>query len=74
MGYIIFICPRCGLARYAREGQKTAKCLGCGCQIQISPQKVKILARAKNVGEAIEIVKSYKVKDKQPLEFSRSDG
>jgi DNA-directed RNA polymerase subunit M/transcription elongation factor TFIIS len=70
MNYIIFICPKCGLARYAKEGQRTAKCLGCGYQIRINPQKVKIVAKAKNVEEAIEIVKFYKIREKQQLEFS----
>jgi predicted RNA-binding Zn-ribbon protein involved in translation (DUF1610 family) len=60
--YIIFACPRCGLVRYAKYGQKTAKCLGCSYQIQIDPQKIKILAKTKNVRDAIDLVKVYKVR------------
>ncbi|MBS7654213.1 DUF1922 domain-containing protein [Candidatus Bathyarchaeota archaeon] len=73
MNYIVFICPRCGLARYAKEGQKTAKCLGCGYQIQINPQKIRIIAKAENMEEAINIVKFYKIRGKHSLEFSRAD-
>ncbi|MEM2913282.1 MAG: DUF1922 domain-containing protein [Candidatus Bathyarchaeia archaeon] len=73
MNYIVFICPRCGLARYAKEGQKTAKCLGCGYQIQINPQKIRIIAKAENMEEAINIVKFYKIRGKLSLEFSRAD-
>ncbi|MEM2092005.1 MAG: DUF1922 domain-containing protein [Candidatus Bathyarchaeia archaeon] len=60
--YIIFACPRCGMVRYAREGQKTARCLKCGYQIQIDTQKIRILARAKNVRDAIDLTKIYKAK------------
>lgn len=61
-GYIVFACPKCKTIRYAREGQKTAKCLKCGYQIQISPQKIRILARAKDTRDAVEIVKVLKAK------------
>jgi len=60
--YVIFACPRCGLVRYAKDGQKTAKCLRCNYQIQIDPQKIRILAKAKNVRDAIDLVKVYKVR------------
>lgn len=50
------------MVRYAREGQKTAKCLRCGYQIHITPQKVMILARAKDARDATEIVKMLKAK------------
>ncbi|MEM1581111.1 MAG: DUF1922 domain-containing protein [Candidatus Bathyarchaeia archaeon] len=60
--YILFACPKCGLVRYAKEGQKTAKCLRCSHQIQINPQKIRVLARAKNVKDAVELVKIYKIK------------
>ncbi len=49
------------MIRYAKEGQKTAKCLKCGYQIQVNPYKIRVLARAKNVREAIEIVKLFKI-------------
>lgn len=63
--YIVFACPKCKSIRYAREGQKTAKCLRCGYQIQIHPNKIVILARAKDIREAVEIVKVLKVKMKR---------
>lgn len=71
MTYIVFICPKCGAARYAKEGRRTARCLKCGYQIKISPIKVKIIARTKTVNEAIEIVKLYKIKGKTSAGFSR---
>ncbi|MEM1586231.1 MAG: DUF1922 domain-containing protein [Candidatus Bathyarchaeia archaeon] len=63
--YIIFACPKCKSIRYAKEGQKTAKCLRCGYQIQIRPNKIAILARAKDASEAVETVKILKVKLKR---------
>ncbi|MCX8171182.1 MAG: DUF1922 domain-containing protein [Candidatus Bathyarchaeota archaeon] len=62
VGYIVFNCPRCGLVRYAREGQKTAKCLRCNYNIQITPEKIRILARVEDVKDAIDIVKAYKAR------------
>lgn len=73
MNYIVFICPRCGLARYAKEGRKTAKCLGCGYRIQINPQKIRIIAKAESVEEAINIVKFHKIRGKRSLKFSHVD-
>ncbi|MEM2577722.1 MAG: DUF1922 domain-containing protein [Candidatus Bathyarchaeia archaeon] len=61
-GYIIFACPKCRMIRYVREGQKTAKCLKCGCQVKIHPDKILILARAKDAKEAVEMVKALKAK------------
>lgn len=63
--YIVFACPKCKTIRYAREGQKTAKCLKCGYQMHINPQKTRVLARAKDVRDAIEIVKMLKTKMKK---------
>jgi len=63
--YVVFACPKCNTVRYAKERQKTARCLKCGYQIQIHPSKVVILARAKNAREAIEIVKVLKAKLKR---------
>jgi len=71
MAYIVFICPKCGSVRYAKEGQRTAKCLKCGYQIKIAPTKVKIIARTRSVDEAIEIVKLYKIKGRISTGFSR---
>ena len=61
VGYIVFACPKCKTIRYAKEGQKTAKCLGCGYQIQINPYKIRVLARAKSVREATDLVKLFKI-------------
>lgn len=63
--YIVFACPRCRTIRYAKEGQKTAKCLKCGYQMQIHPDKIVVLARAKDAREALETVKILKVKLKR---------
>ncbi|MEM1515489.1 MAG: DUF1922 domain-containing protein [Candidatus Bathyarchaeia archaeon] len=64
-GYIVFACPRCKTIRYARRNQKTAKCLKCGYQIHIQPNKITILARANDAREVIEIIKVLKVKLKR---------
>lgn len=63
--YIIFACPKCGSIRYAREGQKTAKCMKCGYQIQVNPRKIKVLAKARDAREAVEAVKVFKAKLKR---------
>lgn len=68
--YMVFACPKCKLIRYAKEGQKTAKCVGCGHQIQLNPYKIKVLARAKNVREATELVKLFKIKAVKKRGFS----
>jgi len=60
--YIIFNCPKCGLVRYAREGQKTARCPGCNYQIRIDPEKIRVLVKVRDVRDAIEIVKAYKAR------------
>ncbi|MEM2152923.1 MAG: DUF1922 domain-containing protein [Candidatus Bathyarchaeia archaeon] len=61
----MFSCPKCGLIRYAREGQKTARCPGCNYQIRIDPEKIRILAKAEGVRDAIDIVKAYKARLKR---------
>ncbi|MEM3745472.1 MAG: DUF1922 domain-containing protein [Candidatus Bathyarchaeia archaeon] len=60
--YVVFGCPRCGSIRYAREGQKTARCPKCNYQIQIKMEKIKILAKVEDVRDAIDIVKAYKAR------------
>jgi len=50
------------MPRYAREGQKTAKCFYCGLQIKISPTKIRILARTEDPRTAREIVEKYKAR------------
>jgi len=60
--YIVFLCPRCGMPRYAREGQKTAECFYCGLQIKISSAKIRILARTEDSRTAREIVEKLKAR------------
>jgi len=59
-GYLVFICPRCGMPRYGKEGQKTAKCFSCGFQIPLDPRKTRILLRVESLRAAREAVKKYK--------------
>ncbi len=67
--YLIFMCPKCGSVRYAREGQKTARCFGCGYQILLDPTKVRILAKAERSKEAIAAVQELKMREgKKDLE------
>jgi len=56
------MCPRCGSMRYAREGQKTARCFECGYQIPLDPTKVRILARLEKSREAIAAVQELKMR------------
>ena len=60
--YLIFICPRCGAIRYAREGQKTARCFECGYQVPLDPTKVRVLAKAEKSKEAIAVVQELKMR------------
>lgn len=62
VNYIVFACPKCGMVRYAREGQKTAKCLKCGYQIRMGISEVRVLTRAKDARDAVEHVKLYKAR------------
>ncbi len=61
-GYLVFICPRCGSLRYAREDQKTAKCLLCDYSVSLNFQKTRILARVKNAKEAVAVLQDFKMK------------
>ncbi|MCW4019745.1 MAG: DUF1922 domain-containing protein [Candidatus Bathyarchaeota archaeon] len=63
-GYIVFLCPRCGAVRYARAGQRTAKCFECGYKIPLSAGKTRILLRTRRVEDAMEAVKRYKEKNR----------
>ena len=58
--YIVFLCSRCGMPRYAREGQRTAKCPYCNFQIRLD--KIRILCRVEDSRAAREIVEKYKAK------------
>lgn len=62
--YLVFLCPKCGTARYAKESQKTAKCLRCGHTIQIRNHRMKVLLRTRKVAEAREVVQKLKEKSK----------
>ena len=61
-GYLVFLCPKCGKARYARESQKTAKCFRCRHMIQLRNHRMRILFRVKKVVEAKETVQKLKEK------------
>ena len=56
------MCPRCGSVRYAREGQKTARCFKCGYRMTIDPSKIRILFKTARVKEAIAAVEKYKMR------------
>jgi DNA-directed RNA polymerase subunit M/transcription elongation factor TFIIS len=62
--YLVFLCPKCGTVRYARESQKTAKCLKCGYTIQIRNHRMRILFRSNEVKKAKEKVQKLKEKAK----------
>ena len=63
--YLVFMCPRCGSIRYAREGQKTARCFECGYHILLDPTKVRILAKAEKSREAIAAVQELKMRQRE---------
>ena len=63
-GYLVFLCPKCGTVRYARESQKTAKCLKCGNTIQIRNHRMRILFKNNKVTKAKEKVQILKEKAK----------
>jgi len=50
------------MPRYAREGQRTAKCFSCGFQISLEPSRIRILLRTENSRIAREAVEKYKEK------------
>lgn len=60
--YLVFMCPKCGALRYAKASQKTALCFGCGYQIPLDPNKIRVLFRTDSSEEAIEAVQKYKMK------------
>ena len=60
--YLIFLCPKCRSVRYAREGQRTAKCFECGQTVPLEFGKTRILLRVGNARDAVEAVKTYKMK------------
>jgi len=68
--YIVFICPRCGTPRYAREGQKTAKCFSCEFRVPLDPLKTRILLRTESLRIARETVEQYKAKKSFHVDFN----
>jgi len=56
------MCPKCGALRYAKAGQKTALCFGCGYQIPLDLNKIRVLFKTERVKKAIEAVQKYKMK------------
>lgn len=60
--YLVFLCPRCGSARYSKSEQKTARCFKCGYQILIDPLRIQIISKTNKRTEAMETVKKHKMK------------
>ena len=60
--YLVFMCPRCGSIRYAKEGQKTARCFECSYQISLDSTKVRILAKAEKSRDATAAVQELKMR------------
>jgi len=58
----VFLCPRCGSARYSESEQKTARCFGCGYQVLIDASKIQIISGTNERTEAMKAVKKYKMK------------
>jgi len=50
------------MPRYAREGQKTAKCFSCGFNVPLDPRKTRVLLRTESLRIAREAVEKYKAK------------
>ena len=59
--YLVFACPRCGTFRYAKEGQKTARCFTCDYQTSLDSHKTRIFLKTESRKQAIEAVKRYKM-------------
>ena len=60
--YFVFVCPRCGSLRYARESQKTARCFTCGYRVPIDPARIRILFKTEKSEEAMAAVQNYKMR------------
>ncbi len=60
--YLVFMCPRCGSLRYAKEGQKTARCFKCKYQVPINPRRIKIVYKTDSREQAIIALQKLKMK------------
>jgi len=67
--YLIFRCSRCGRHLYAEEGTCTRS---CPCGKKITLKKVNVLARAEDVIEAGEKVRSLQLGSRGMTGFSRA--
>jgi DNA-directed RNA polymerase subunit M/transcription elongation factor TFIIS len=62
---MVFVCPKCGSLRYAKEGQKTAMCFKCGYQVPIVPHKIKIIYKTDEREDAIKALQKLKMKQRE---------
>jgi len=60
--YLVFVCLRCGAVRYAKAGQKSALCFGCGYRVTIDSTKIRILFKTRDREKAMEAVQGYKMR------------
>jgi DNA-directed RNA polymerase subunit M/transcription elongation factor TFIIS len=60
--YLVFVCPKCGSLRYAREGQKRAVCFKCSYQIPVDPRKIRIVYKTAEKEQAIDVLQKMKMK------------
>jgi hypothetical protein len=60
--YLVFMCPRCGSIRIAKESQKTAQCYECNNRVPINRRKIRILFKTVDKKEAIRAIQMLKMK------------
>ncbi|WP_457557737.1 DUF1922 domain-containing protein [Candidatus Harpocratesius sp.] len=65
--YYVVRCSNCGTPQYIRETQKTRTCPKCRKKIKC--QTLKILAKAENIHEALQIVQTMKSPNKYELKI-----
>jgi len=58
--YLLFLCPKCGEPRYAKDGQKTAICFKCAYRILLERGRIRILFQTEKRREVIETLQQYK--------------
>lgn len=59
---MVFMSPRCGPLRYARKGQKTARCFKCRYRVPIDPQKIRIVYKTDRRQQAIAALQELKMR------------